>query len=286
MIGQFDAEYSFMENKIQVNGKSVYWLEKGTGNKTAVFLAGSGVSSVYTDMYALWNKVSERMKVFIYDRPGMGKSEETRQARDIDTVTEELNAVLEKSGQGYPYILVAHSMAGLQAIRFAQIYPHKVAGIVFIDAASPEFCENFNDPMKIMMYVVKGLRQTGLLRLLSCIPAVKASFESKQDVPPDIKALQTHLALKNIWNSTMISERKAITKNGRHVREAGKINGIKVITISAGNNGFTHWDRCQEQLITVSDTGEHIFLPHAGHFIHHEYMDTVAAAINKLYIFN
>lgn len=274
-------EYSFMNDKIKINDSEIYYYEKGKGDKTVVFMSGSGVSSVYVDMYKLWNPISEVSKIFIYDRPGMGKSNIINESRDIDRIVEEFATVLEKSGQKENYILVAHSMASLEAIRFAQLYPEKVESIIFIDAASPSFCENFDDPMDKMMYVLGGVRHSGILRVLSKFSSIRSQFEIKQDIPESLQELNINLVLKNLWNKSMINERKAIQKNGEIVKAAGDLQGIKVTVISAGSNGFNNWETYQKELLSLSKDNEYIYLENSGHFIHYEYPDVVINAIKE-----
>ncbi len=272
-----------MDKKVPIYAnESIYYLEKGSGDKTVIFMSGSGVSSVYTDMYSLWNKVSESSKVFMYDRFGMGKSSLTKKSRDIDTMVEEFNIVLEQTHQEPPYIIVAHSMSSLQAIRFAQKYPEQVEGLILNDGASPSFCEEFEDPMSSRVYQLKGIRKLGLLRLLLHSDKVKEQFKSKQEIPKDIEELQTGLVLKNLWNKTMINEREYLQKNGKVVSDGGSIEAIKLTVISAGENGFEDWDTYQEQLMNISDTSKRIIVDNSGHFIHHEYPEIIINAIIEM----
>ena len=254
----------------------------GSGSPTMVLLSGSGVSSSYTDMYSLWNLLSTNHHVFMMDRPGMGGSSDTKQKRDIDTLTRELDQVLKESGQEGPYLFVAHSMAGLQAIRYAQLYPENIYGIVFVDAASPEFCRQFKDPMKNMAYVLKLTRQTGLLRAVTWIPGMGEMLNSKQNLPPEIRELEKSIALKRLWNPAMINERKEIQANGEIVANHGSLGNIPIRVISAGNNGFDGWLETQQYLLKLSTDSTLTVLEDAGHFIHHESPDIVVDQIDQL----
>ena len=276
---QNSTEVSYMTEKVKIDKDDIYYLEKGKGDKTVVFLSGSGVNSSYLDMYELWNEISKESKVFLYDRPGMGNSSITKKSRDIDTVVDEFKTVLDKSGQKEPYVLVAHSMASLQAIRFAELYPEKVDSIMFIDGASPSFCEDFNDLMKSMVHVLGAMRKTGVLRALCLSSNFKSQFETKQDISEELQKLNVEMSLKNLWNSNMINERKYIQENGKKVKENEGLKDIKITVISAGNNGFDNWQTYEKELADMSENSEFIYLEDSGHFIHHEYSELV---INKI----
>lgn len=279
---QQSNEISYMKEKAVIDKGDIYYLQKGEGDKTVIFLSGSGVNSAYLDMYPLWSEVSKYSKVFLYDRPGMGNSSITKRPRDIDTVVCEFNEVLGESGQKEPYVLVAHSMASLQAIRFAQMYPEKIDSIIFVDGASPSFCEDFKDPMKSMVHVLGAMRKIGLLRALSLSSNFKSQFEVEQDISEELQELNVQMSLKNLWNSNMIKERKSIQQNGKKVKESGDLKDIKLVVFSAGNNGFDNWQIYEKELANMSQNSEFIYVEDSGHFIHHEYSELVINKIKEL----
>ncbi len=52
-------------------------------------------------------------------------------------VATEIHAALHGAGVEGPYVLVAHSLGGLYALEFAELYPDEVAGFVGLDSTSP-----------------------------------------------------------------------------------------------------------------------------------------------------
>lgn len=277
-----EVKSHYMKNRVLVDGQEIYYDEVGSGSPTIVLLSGSGISSTYTDMYTLRKLLSKNNHVFLMDRFGMGLSSDTDKKRDADTLTEELTQALHGSKQQGPYLLVAHSMAGLQAIRFAQLHPEDTFGIVFVDAASPEFCREFQDPMKNLMHVLKLMRQLGLLRPVSRIPGMAALFFSNQNLSSEIRELERYMILRNLWNPVMINERREIQTNGEIVENHGALGKIPIRVISAGDNGFDGWLESQQGLLSLSADSTSIVLPDAGHFIHHEHPEVVVEEIEKL----
>ena len=73
-----------------------------------------------------------------YDRAGMGFSDPSPKPRDGIAIAEDLEALLAAAHVPPPYVLVGHSMGGLRLREFAGRNPDKVAGVVLVDATTPE----------------------------------------------------------------------------------------------------------------------------------------------------
>jgi pimeloyl-ACP methyl ester carboxylesterase len=90
-----------------------------------------------------WGVVQERaaaqgMRTCSYDRAGLGLSDPGPQPRDGLAVVGDLETLLEAAHEDGPFILVGHSMAGLYLRLYANRNPNKVAGVVLVDATTPE----------------------------------------------------------------------------------------------------------------------------------------------------
>jgi pimeloyl-ACP methyl ester carboxylesterase len=70
----------------------------------------------------------------VYDRGGTGYSDPLPLPRTAAAVATELHELLRAQNLVGPYVLVAHSLGGAYAQRFAQLYPQEVAGLVWVDA--------------------------------------------------------------------------------------------------------------------------------------------------------
>ena len=119
----------------EVSGRNMHLYSAGKGSVTVVLASGWGTPNPYVDFSPLYDKLKSHVKIAVYDRFGYGYSDYTEQPRDIDTVVDEVHQLLRKSGQRPPYIMVGHSLGSLETIRYAQMYPDEVAGIVMIDGA-------------------------------------------------------------------------------------------------------------------------------------------------------
>ena len=160
---------------VDIGGRSVYLACRGTnapGRRTVVLISG------YHDSSDAWGideiiqppavgpavpvALARDHRVCSYDRPGTlrialegapitDRSTPVPQPRTAADVVAELRAVLSTAGVPGPYVLTAHSMAGLFARLYAQTYPDQVAGVVFVDSFSPTVPEVFG-PAKWAAY--------------------------------------------------------------------------------------------------------------------------------------
>lgn len=93
-----------------------------------------------------WGVVQEKLtalsiRSLAYDRAGMGRSDPGPAPRDGHSVLEDLERLLSATGEAPPYILVGHSMAGLRVQLFSARHPGWVAGVVLVDAGTPQATE-------------------------------------------------------------------------------------------------------------------------------------------------
>ena len=102
-----------------VGGKQVALACYGKGSPAVILEAGLGAPP------QLWNQVYPEL---------MGRT--TVCPLPLSTA-ENLHTLLGKAGVAAPYILVSHSMAGLNARSFYNQWPKDVAGIVLVDSSSP-----------------------------------------------------------------------------------------------------------------------------------------------------
>ena len=73
-----------------------------------------------------------------YDRAGLGFSDPGPMPRDGLAIVSDLEKLIALSGERGPFILCGHSMAGLHMRLFAARNPSLVAGLVMVDATTPE----------------------------------------------------------------------------------------------------------------------------------------------------
>lgn len=120
---------------VEINGKPVHYVKKGDGYCTVVFQSGMGSS------YGIWQQIQDNISqnavTLSYDRNGLMFSAPNGKPVTNRQVSDELQALLEKTKCPRPYILVGHSMAGIYLRPFIHDNPKDISGIIFADAAHP-----------------------------------------------------------------------------------------------------------------------------------------------------
>jgi pimeloyl-ACP methyl ester carboxylesterase len=107
------------------------------GAATVVLIAGGG--RMAKDWAKVQPAVANFARVCSYDRAGFGESDKTTsKLQPVDEVVDDLHRLLSASGEKGPFILVAHSIAGIYARVYATTFPHELAGLVFVDSSHEE----------------------------------------------------------------------------------------------------------------------------------------------------
>jgi pimeloyl-ACP methyl ester carboxylesterase len=118
---------------VYLRGKKQYVVVQGQGEPTIVFISGKG--RTHKDFRKVYSKLKKTNTIFAYDRAGLGNSELIRNNRTVDTMAYELHELLVKEKLKPPFVLVGQSMGGYIMRCFANLYPEKVSGMVFVEPA-------------------------------------------------------------------------------------------------------------------------------------------------------
>lgn len=283
-------KYKAPGQTILVNGHKMHIYSEGSGEATVVFASGFGIPCPYTDFYPLYSRISKQTKIAVYDRPGYGWSQVCDTPRDIDTIARELHELLEKSGQRPPYILVGHSLASLETIRFAQLYKDEVQGIVMIDAGNPEFYEKetINDQAFTSLKLKSTLNELGVFRLLfnhspDFYAAAYAPRNHLEFVPAELRELDKAMYLRNMVNRNKIDEYTNMKANAGIVVMGEKLGDIPLrILTSEAEATDAKWRNSQEAFTAWSSDNQQRIISGTNHNMHQYVPDEIATEILSL----
>lgn len=124
---------------IDVGGHRLRLVCEGPKSDRPVIWMEAGAFSGAADFAALQQKLGAKgLRSCAYDRAGMGYSDPGPAPRDGDAIVKDLGTLVTASGERGPFILMGHSMAGLYLRQYAVQNPDRVAGLVLLDAVTPE----------------------------------------------------------------------------------------------------------------------------------------------------
>jgi len=115
------------------HGLSLHALEWSTDGTLLLFLHGFGNDAHVWDWVA--PAVAPHYRVVALDHRGHGQSDRDPEARyDHETMARDVASALESLGAERA-VIVGHSLGGRVAMRFAGLWPEKLAGLVIVDSA-------------------------------------------------------------------------------------------------------------------------------------------------------
>ena len=121
-----------------IDGHNIHIYRQGNKDKPKIVLmSGSGTVAPVYDFKVLYEKLSKNFRVIVIEKFGYGYSDICEFACDVDTLVSIQKRALEKLGESGPYILMPHSMSGIEALRWMQLYPDDVKALIGNDMTTP-----------------------------------------------------------------------------------------------------------------------------------------------------
>jgi len=307
------ASYQFIQEKIDewnypppgklidIGGYKLHIHCTGRGGPTVILDSGLGLSSI--DWTLVQSKIAEFSQVCSYDRAGYGWSDESPYPRTSVQMMEELNTLLTEAGIPPPYILVGHSLGGINIRVFTNLYPEKVAGLVLID---PSHEQQINpkqlppppediQPNRFLDLVRVRLGITRLQLLLSNQTITPQQFpESIQDIwlAKLSTTKQTKTSLDESYN--IDDNLKNIASMDDHVGDkplivimGAKLQGLEKLGYS---EEWVEWDRKFREFMNTlnkdfadkAPKGKYMIAEESGHMIPWQQPTIIVEAVREM----
>lgn len=249
---------------VDVGGYIVHVYTEGTSDDspTLVFLSGSATVAPTYDFKPLYSLLSDKYKIAVVEKAGYGYSEIVDISRDVSSMVNELRRALRGADIDYPYILLPHSMSGLEAIYWAQKHPEEITGMVGLDMSVPYSYDEFDfNTINKMMYLGGLTSKLGLIR----IPGI---YPLNTSMLTDTERYQQKLLMhRNAVNPVFIKEGKSVYENSRTVLSGGVISCPILMFSSNGEEIGDFWISAQERFAKENNAQLEIF--DCGHYIHY-----------------
>lgn len=263
---------------VNVDGHNIHIYRTGNiGSPKIVLMSGSGTVAPVYDFKILYEKLSKNFRVIVIEKFGYGYSDIFDSPADIDTIVSTQKKALDAIGENGQYILLPHSMSGIEALRWAQMYSDDVVAIIGNDMCTPLTYSAWTDEkvekkIRLMKFATKYKLQ-GLLCPLSNRYLTK--FEIKQ---------HKLLRKRNAFNICCINESKEILSNVSIVEKTGYVKCPILLFSSNGKQTQGYWSDAQKEFATMQNAK--LIRYDCGHYIHHfksnEMCEEIVRFVNSL----
>jgi len=154
---------------VEVDGHKMCVYTEGDGDKTLVFMSGSGTISPILDFKSIYPQLTDKYRIAVVEKFGYGYSDQVDKPRDVASILADTRAALKGAGVEAPYVLCPHSYSGIEALYWAQTYPDEVESIIGLDMCVPECYDYTKDGKLAVPYyrLMHGLLNLGIGRYVS-----------------------------------------------------------------------------------------------------------------------
>lgn len=274
----------------------------GAGSPAVIFDAGMGDSTI---SWALVQRaVSKKTQACSFDRAGLGFSDAAIRPSTSRNQSEDLHALLKTAQIRPPYVLVAHSLAGMNARVYADMYPDQVAGMVLVEASHEDQSVRgwaIGDPGQKERYDTflkdaHGCIEESKKGLVKGTEAFKKCVGDTNDprFSADINDAQEKYAVTPKWQAAIASERENVFyESANEARKSRSSFGdipLIVLTHSPFPRGKEEtqdirnqrtllWEDLHTQIASMSTRGVNIIVPNSTHYIQYEHPQIVVDAV-------
>lgn len=265
---------------VDVGGHALHYRLLGKGAVTFVLEAGGG------EYGATWGDLEEDLArlgyVFVYDRAGMGWSEEGPHPRTIPRIVEELHAALHTAQTPPPYVLVGHSLGGAVATFYAMRYPEEVAGLLLLDPSHKDQVRRMAQPPAWQRALITQLTRTapiGLPRLVFGGSSDPVKMQTKH-----VRTFGAELrgAMRSAEEATEVEI--DLGRTPIYVLTRGDSTAGPMETEAENAAQWQIWRELHADLVAASssDVRRHVLVEGAGHYIHYDRPEAVLEAAEEL----
>lgn len=262
---------------------------QGTGSPTVILDAGLGDDTISWAM--VQPGIALTTQVCSYDRAGLGFSDGNQIPSTAKNNAQDLHSLLGAANIGPPYVLVAHSAAGMYIRVFADHYPSEVAGMVSVEGShedqsrkgwaigAPGQKEKW-DAFLTETGECVGKAQVGLAKgtpdFEKCVGQPDPMFSQ------EINDVRARVAATPHWQSAVNSERRALfyasAEETRTTRKSYGAIPIIVLTHSPypkrddetqeeRDRRTLLWEFLHLEIAAMSTRGINIIVPNSGHYV-------------------
>jgi pimeloyl-ACP methyl ester carboxylesterase len=291
---------------VDIGGRRINLHCTGAGGPTVILMAGIFSWSVV--WYKTQPVIAQKTRVCAFDRAGYGFSDPGPRPQILSDVMDDLHAALNAGSVPGPYVLVGHSLGGIEARLYAQRWPKEVVGMVLVDTSPAG--EGLIDENQLGFDEVSG-RESYAADMLYCAflaakgPLDPSRPEYKGCTAADALPSDTPVALRTFWPqfftayyfADKVSLMSSLYTHRYDSVDHRRLGAMPLVVLSAeyawGNSGtpdgvWFHrsyskvWIAMHEALAHLSSRGVHRISKGSGHHIQLDEPQAVIDAVDEV----
>lgn len=259
---------------VNINQHKLHLYRSGNPNKPKlVFMSGSGTISPVYDFKVLYEKLLKDFRIIVIEKFGYGYSDIFENDCHIDNLVSIQKEALSILGEKGPYILVPHSMSGLEAIRWAQKFPEDIHAIIGLDMATPISYERGFSP-EIIEKKLKMIQILKKLKIQSLVCQINNRSLTKEE-----KKQHQLLRKRNALNICIEQESKQVLENAEILRNCKNPEVPVLLFSSSGIFSPDYWVKSQKDFAKTINGRLHFL--QCGHYLHHFKSEEISKEIKN-----
>lgn len=290
--------------QIDIGGRRINMHCAGTGTPTVILMAGIFSWSVV--WYKTQPVIAQNTRVCTFDRASYGFSDPAPRPQLLADVVDDLHAALKAGAIPGPYVLVGHSLGGIEVRLYTQRWPEEVAGMVLVDSSpAGEMLLEMNLPG---FDEVEG-RESYASDMLHCaLLAAHAPLEPSSPEYRDCSSVDglpsdTPAAFRKIWPrfftadyfADKVSLMWSLYTHRYDSVDQLRLGAMPLVVLTAKNTWgdtpaairftqtfLTFWLAQHEALAHLSSRGVHRFVEGSGHHIQLDKPQAVIDAVDDV----
>lgn len=292
-----DAALTAPQQRIDIgNGRHLNIACVGSGTPTVVF--ESGLSDWGWSWALVQPQVGVLTRACVYDRAGLGYSDlaSRTSSRTSAHMVDDLHRLLQRAQLTPPYVLVGHSLGGLNVRLYADRFRDEVVGMVLVDPTHEDGIRRIdaqNNHQESRRYTAE------IKHAKACLHRSrhgKRDTQFRRDcIEPDDPRLSAQLNAERVRIARQVSFQRAQLSeltayaNGAsfaELRAARRWYGtLPLLVLTASGTADTigpEWVQLHRELAALSRSGVQCIVSHSGHYVQLDQAPMVVAAINSV----
>jgi pimeloyl-ACP methyl ester carboxylesterase len=295
--------YAKPSQLVDIGGRRINLHCLGADGPTVILM--SGIFSWSLIWYKTQPVIAYKARVCAFDRASYGFSDPAPRPQIISEVVEDLHKALHAGSIPGPYVMVGHSLGGLEARVYAQRWPEDIAGMVLVDT-SPA-AEGLIDENIPGYDEVAGGESYAAAMLHCAFLAAHGTLESSSSEFIDCTATlpsDTPTAFRKIWPqfftadyfSDKVSLMSSLYTHRYDSADHHRLGSIPLVVLSAEHDwvdntpaGIRFTQAASkyrfaqhEALARLSSRGEHRIIKGSGHQIQLDKPQAVIDAVDEV----